>query len=148
MKPEDVRMARAALNWSLEQLAHESGVHRNTISNFKTGKYAGDPATVATIKRTLEAFGVIFPDEKGENSTVTLRRFQVGDVVRFRAQSRVPSDYDIAKDELGTVVWVEPHHPETGPTYTPAMAAKVTSKLWEMTDMVKVLEDWEAVRPR
>lgn len=27
---------------------------------------------------------------------------------------------------------------------TPAMAARVTSKLWEMSDMVKVLEDWEA----
>ncbi len=26
---------------------------------------------------------------------------------------------------------------------TPAMAAGVTSKLWEMSDMVKVLEDWE-----
>lgn len=27
---------------------------------------------------------------------------------------------------------------------TPAMAAGATSKLWEMSDMVKVLEDWEA----
>jgi hypothetical protein len=27
---------------------------------------------------------------------------------------------------------------------TPAMAANVTDKLWEMSDMVKVLEDWEA----
>ena len=27
---------------------------------------------------------------------------------------------------------------------TPAMAAGVTSKLWEMSDMVKVVEDWEA----
>ncbi len=27
---------------------------------------------------------------------------------------------------------------------TPAMAAGVTGKLWEMSDMVKVLEDWEA----
>lgn len=27
---------------------------------------------------------------------------------------------------------------------TPAMAAGVTSKLWEMSDMVKTLEDWEA----
>jgi len=27
---------------------------------------------------------------------------------------------------------------------TPAMAAGVTFKLWEMSDMVKVLEDWEA----
>ena len=25
------------------------------------------------------------------------------------------------------------------------MAAKVTGKLWEMSDMVKVLEDWEAI---
>jgi len=29
---------------------------------------------------------------------------------------------------------------------TPAMAAGVTSKLWEMSDMVKVLEDWELER--
>jgi hypothetical protein len=27
---------------------------------------------------------------------------------------------------------------------SPAMAAEVTDKLWEMSDMVKVLEDWEA----
>jgi hypothetical protein len=27
---------------------------------------------------------------------------------------------------------------------TPSMAAGVTSKLWEMADMVKVLGDWEA----
>ncbi len=26
---------------------------------------------------------------------------------------------------------------------TPVMAAGVTNKLWEMSDMVKVLEDWE-----
>lgn len=68
LRPEDVRMARGALNWSLEQLAHESGVHRNTISNFEIGKYAGDPATIAALKRTLESFGVIFPDEGGENA--------------------------------------------------------------------------------
>jgi hypothetical protein len=29
---------------------------------------------------------------------------------------------------------------------TPAMAAGVTSKLWEMSDMVKVLKDWEAAK--
>ena len=29
---------------------------------------------------------------------------------------------------------------------TPAMAASVTPKLWEMSDLVKVLEDWEASR--
>jgi hypothetical protein len=29
---------------------------------------------------------------------------------------------------------------------TPAMAAGVTSKLWSLTDMVRVIEDWEAAR--
>jgi hypothetical protein len=28
----------------------------------------------------------------------------------------------------------------------PAMAGDVTTKLWELSDMVKVLEDWEAAR--
>jgi hypothetical protein len=30
------------------------------------------------------------------------------------------------------------------PKISPAMAAGVTDKLWEMSDMVKVLENWEA----
>jgi len=29
---------------------------------------------------------------------------------------------------------------------TPAMAANVTDRLWEMSDIVKVLEDWEAAQ--
>ncbi len=29
---------------------------------------------------------------------------------------------------------------------TPAMAAGVTSKLWAMSDLVKVLEDWEMLK--
>lgn len=29
----------------------------------------------------------------------------------------------------------------------PVMAAKVTGKLWEMSDMVKVLEEWETAAP-
>jgi hypothetical protein len=29
---------------------------------------------------------------------------------------------------------------------TPAMAAGVTQKLWSLTDMVSVIEDWEALR--
>jgi hypothetical protein len=28
----------------------------------------------------------------------------------------------------------------------PAMAAGVTSQLWSLTDMVRVIEDWEAAR--
>jgi transcriptional regulator with XRE-family HTH domain len=112
-----MRMARALLNWSLDQLAAAAGVHRNTISNFETGKYAGDPGKLAAIRRALESSGVIFVDENGEGAGVRLRRFRVGDVVHFRQQTRVRFSFDIAANEVGTVIGVEPHPPQTGPTY-------------------------------
>jgi len=117
MRPEQVRMARALLNWTLDQLADASGVHRNTISNFETSKYAGDPEKLAAIRCVLESHGVIFVDENGEGSGVRLRRFRVGDTVRLRQQSRLPLGFDIAPNEVGAVVEVEPHPPQTGPTY-------------------------------
>ena len=55
-------------------------------------------------------------DENEEGSGVRLRRFRVGDIVRFRPQ-RVRFSFDIAADEVGTVVDVEMHPPQTGPTY-------------------------------
>jgi transcriptional regulator with XRE-family HTH domain len=110
-------MARALLNWSLDDLAELSGVHRNTISNFETAKYGGDPEKLAAIKNALESSGVIFVEENEEGSGVRLRRFRIGDVVRFRQQTRVRFSFDIAADEVGTVVEVEPHPPQTGPTY-------------------------------
>jgi transcriptional regulator with XRE-family HTH domain len=116
MQPEQMRAARAALNWSLDDLATASGVHRNTLSNFETRKYDGEPETLATVKRTLESASVIFIEENGESAGVRLRRFQVGDLVRFRPQTRVRFSYNIAADEMGTVVEVEPHPPLTGPT--------------------------------
>jgi transcriptional regulator with XRE-family HTH domain len=117
MRPEQTRMARALLNWSLDDLAEASGVHRNTISNFETGKYAGDPEKVAQVRRVLERYGVIFLDENSEGAGVRLRRFRVGDVVRFREQTRVRFSFDIGADEVGVVVEVEAHPPQTGPTY-------------------------------
>jgi transcriptional regulator with XRE-family HTH domain len=117
MSPEQVRTARALLNWSLDDLAEVSKVHRNTISNFETGKYGGDPSKLAVIKTALEYAGVIFVDENGEGPGARLRRFRVGDIVRFRPQTRVRFSFDIAADEVGTVVDVEPHPPRTGPTY-------------------------------
>jgi transcriptional regulator with XRE-family HTH domain len=115
MTPEQVRMARASLNWSLDRLSSVSGVHRNTISNFETAKYRGDPDTLASIKQTLESAGVIFDDGSG----VQLRRFQVGDRVRLRPNSQVGYGYKppIRPDEIGKVIGVEPHPPQTGPTY-------------------------------
>jgi transcriptional regulator with XRE-family HTH domain len=56
------RMARSALNWSLEEAARHSGLHRNTISNFERGAYAGDPTTVASLRSAYEKSGVVFQE--------------------------------------------------------------------------------------
>jgi transcriptional regulator with XRE-family HTH domain len=117
MQPEQMRAARAALNWSLDDLATASGVHRNTLSNFETRKYDGEPQKLATVQQTLEAAGVIFIEENGQAAGIRLRRFQVGDLVRFRPETRVRFNYNIPAHEVGTVVEVEPHPPQTGPTY-------------------------------
>jgi transcriptional regulator with XRE-family HTH domain len=73
VKPAQVRMARAALNWSLQRLADAAGVHRNTISNFETGKYGGSEEALAAIHAALEAAGVEFIAENGGGPGVRLK---------------------------------------------------------------------------
>ena len=67
-------MARAALNWTVRDLAAATGLHRNTITNIEVGRYAGDPATLNLIKEVLIREGVIFIDENGGGPGVRLRR--------------------------------------------------------------------------
>ncbi len=67
-------MARAALNWTVRDLADATGLHRNTITNIEVGRYAGDPESVAKIRKVLEAAGVEFIDENGGGPGVRLRK--------------------------------------------------------------------------
>ena len=69
-----VRMARAALNWTVRDLAEATGLHRNTISNIEVGRYAGDETTLRTIEKILGQRGVEFIDENGGGAGVRLRR--------------------------------------------------------------------------
>jgi transcriptional regulator with XRE-family HTH domain len=62
MTSAQLRASRGLLNWTVRRLAEEAGVHRNTISNHETGKFNGDPGTVAAIRTVLESAGVIFLD--------------------------------------------------------------------------------------
>ena len=71
-----VRMARAALNWTVRDLAEAASVHRNTITNVETEKYGGDPETLAAIENVLKRAGVEFIDENGGGPGVRLRRRQ------------------------------------------------------------------------
>ena len=67
-----LRMARAALNWTVRDLAKATGLHRNTINNIEVGRYAGDPATLATIEKVLTRAGVEFTN--GDQPGVRLRK--------------------------------------------------------------------------
>ena len=67
-----VRMARAALNWTVRDLAEAAQLHRNTITNIETGRYAGDQETLARIAAVLKRAGVEFIDENGSGPGVRL----------------------------------------------------------------------------
>jgi DNA-binding XRE family transcriptional regulator len=67
-------MARAALNWTVRDLAEATGLHRNTITNIEVGRYAGDLETLSVIENTLRRAGVEFIDENGGGHGVRLRK--------------------------------------------------------------------------
>lgn len=58
LTPNQIRAARALLNWTTRQLASAAGVHWNTVTNIETGRTAGAPQTLAAICEALETAGV------------------------------------------------------------------------------------------
>jgi len=81
-------MARAALNWTVRDLAEASGLHRNTINNIEIGRYAGDPNTLAMIEKTFARAGIEFIDENGGGPGVRLRNRQQAKSPRSRSTRR------------------------------------------------------------
>jgi transcriptional regulator with XRE-family HTH domain len=71
-----LRMARAAVNWTVRELAEATGLHRNTITNIEIGRYAGDPKSLEIIEFVLRKAGVEFIDENGGGPGVRLRKTQ------------------------------------------------------------------------
>jgi transcriptional regulator with XRE-family HTH domain len=67
-------MARAALNWTVRDLAKATSLHRNTITNIETGRYAGESGTLETIAAVLRRAGIEFIDENGGGPGVRLRK--------------------------------------------------------------------------
>lgn len=70
---EQLKMARAGLNWSVRELARRAGVAANTISRYENGTDAYNE-TLTKLRRTLEAGGVVFLEGNGEGPGVRLRR--------------------------------------------------------------------------
>jgi transcriptional regulator with XRE-family HTH domain len=62
MQPIHVRMARAALGWSLSDLADKSKVNLNTISRYEAGREVLS-GTIDKLEKVLESAGIAFIQE-------------------------------------------------------------------------------------
>ncbi len=74
LTPAQCRMARAALEIGVRELAEMAGVSAMTINRFEKGHSKGYPDTVRKIHEALEAAGIIFVDANGEGPGVRLRK--------------------------------------------------------------------------
>ena len=74
IRPLHLRMARAALGWSLKELAKRAEVNLNTISRYEAGSQVMS-GTINKIEAVLVKEGVMFLDDDGElGPGVRLRR--------------------------------------------------------------------------
>lgn len=73
MLPSQCRMARAALELGVRELAELAKVSTNTITRFERGEVLKD-RTIDDIRTALESAGVIFIDPNGEGAGVRLRK--------------------------------------------------------------------------
>ena len=73
------RAARALIEWSRESLAEASHVALRTIVDFERGAREPRDATLAALRRALEAAGVIFIEGNGDGPGVKLKKGAKGD---------------------------------------------------------------------
>jgi len=66
-------MARAALGWSVRELAKKASVSPNTISRYENGADALG-GTLNKIQQSFEAGGIAFIYENGDGVGVRLRK--------------------------------------------------------------------------
>jgi hypothetical protein len=71
-----IRAARALLRWSAQDLARESALGVNTIRRAEVAEdaIALTAANDLTIRRALEAAGIVFIDENGGGPGVRLKK--------------------------------------------------------------------------
>jgi transcriptional regulator with XRE-family HTH domain len=75
LKAEQVRAARALLNWTQQELGEKSGLSLTTIKRMEsigTGRSAAE--NVDAVQRTLEQAGVVFIPSNGAGVGVRLAR--------------------------------------------------------------------------
>ena len=107
-------MARALLGWSVDELARRAAVGSATVNRFEAGHREPISATVAAMERAFHAAGAVFSESRDGSGGVSKRQFRAGDIVRLRPQSSMRPGLE---SDTGWITAVEPHPPETGPTY-------------------------------
>ena len=74
LEPVQIKMARAALGWSVRELAKASHLAANTVSRFEVGRDAM-VETVRRMEKALEKAGVVFiPRNQEGGPGVRLKR--------------------------------------------------------------------------
>ena len=68
-----VKMARAALGWSVRDLAAKAEIAANTVSRYENGADAYGE-TLLKMQRVFEQAGILFIDENGGGPGVRLRK--------------------------------------------------------------------------
>lgn len=73
---KQIRMARAALEWSVQELSNVSSVSTSTIKRIEASgaEMQATPANLKLIRETLEAAGVEFIGGAGDGPGVRLWR--------------------------------------------------------------------------
>lgn len=62
---QQVKAARALLDWSQGQLAAAAGISLSTVRNFEAGRSKPIPITLNAIRKVLEDAGVEFSERHG-----------------------------------------------------------------------------------
>ena len=73
---EQCRAARALLGWTQDDLEQASNVAKKTIADFERGARVPYPRTIADLRQSLEAAGVVFIEENGGGPGVRLKKRQ------------------------------------------------------------------------
>jgi transcriptional regulator with XRE-family HTH domain len=71
--PAQCRMARAALQIGVRDLAELAGLSAMTVTRFENGHSAGSAETLGALRNALQAAGVEFIAENGGGAGVRLR---------------------------------------------------------------------------
>lgn len=87
---EDVRAARALLQWSQSELAKAAKVGVSTVADFEKGARTPIAANLAAIRQTLEAAGVSFsPEGPAVFGEIALHLMIAGDLTELRFRYRL-----------------------------------------------------------